>query len=185
MISLMCEFNSGILLDVSFPNSKVFIQDISGIGKDEGVILLDNKPGLSHWVLVMVSNIDTCDFARLTEIEYLSTCYLRVCTYTIIPARDQKALSKKVKYVGAYYRSHSRDNLFNLRWTSSKIFANSFGEIVSINSPIQLFGRYRNYYILYIWASGFLSILDSGRLEVRLSFYCFCLGTRYNNLSSA
>jgi hypothetical protein len=176
MISAMPEFKYG-LVDVSFPNSKIFIRNIFDFRTNEHVLFLDNKPGLYHWVLVLVSNIDTIEFARLTEIKYEVVSYLRFCVYTIMAARDQKVLEKKIKYLGMYYRSQKNDSLLNLRWTSSKIRANEFGEIVSLTSPIRLFGRYGGYDILYVWASGFRNIIANGCLEIRLSFHCFSLGS--------
>jgi len=175
MISLFSEFKSGFV-DVSFPNSKIVIQNILDFVGNKYFDFYTNRTGLCYWAFVLVSNMDFGEFKRLTEVEYGVSSYLRFCVYTIISARDQKTLQKKIKYVGVYYRSQENDNLFNLRWSSSKIFANAFGEIVYLTSPIQLFGRYRNYSILHIWASGFRSSIADGCLEVRLSFHCFCLG---------
>jgi len=183
MISIIPEFKSG-LVDVAFPNSKVTVQEALEFRYNEYMILPENKPSLYHWVLVLISDLNTNEFARLTELNYRFASYLRFRIYTIIPARDQKSLAKRVKWVGRYYRNYGTDNLFNLRWTSSKIRANDFGEIVSLTSPILLFGRYRNYDILYVWSSGFLSSLTDGCLEVRLSFHCFSLGVEYNDLPS-
>jgi hypothetical protein len=178
MISVFSEFKSGFV-DVSFPNSKIVIQNILDFIENKYSVFHTNRPGLCYWVLVLVSNIDFSEFIRVTEVEYGVASYLRFCNYTIIPTRDQKILQRKIKYVGVYYRSHGNDNLFNLRWASSKIFANAFGEIVYLTSPIQLFGRYRNYSILHVWASGFRSSVANGCLEVRLSFHCFYLGKGY------
>ena len=178
MISVFSEFKSGFV-DVSFPNSKVVFQNIFDFVEIKYWRFYTNRPGLCYWVSVLVSNIDFNEFARLTELEYGVASYLNLHNYTIIPARDQRILQKKIKYIGVYYRSYGNNSLFNLRWASSKIFANAFGEIVYLTSPIQLFGRYRNHSILHVWASGFRSSIADGCLEVRLSFHCFYLGKGY------
>ena len=178
MISVFSEFRSGFV-DVSFPNSRIVIENIIDFMKDKNFVFHTNRPGLCYWAFVLVNNMDFSEFKRLTELEYGVASQLRILAYTIISSRDQKTLQKKIKYVGVYYRSHGNDNLFNLRWASSKIFANALGEIVYLTSPIQLFGRYRNYSILHVWASGFRSCIADGYLEVRLSFHCFCLGKGY------
>ena len=178
MISVFAAFKSAFV-DVSFPNSKIVFQNIFDFVENKYWSFHTNRPGLCYWVLVLVRNIDFSELVRVTEVEYGVTSYLRLQAYTIIPVRDQRTLQKKIKYVGVYYRSYGNNNLFNLRWASSKIFSNAFGEIVYLTSPIQLFGRFRNYDISYIWASGFRSSIADGCLEVRLSFHCFCLGKGY------
>jgi len=176
MISVFSEFKSGFV-DVSFPNSKIVIQNILDFMGNKHFDFFVNRTSLCYWVLALDSNMDLREFVRMTELEYGVASQLRLLAYTIIAARDQRTLQKKIKYVGVYYRSYGNDNLLNLRWASSKIFVNDFGEIVYITSPIQLFGRYRNYSILHVWASGFRSSIANGYLEVRLSFHCFSLGS--------
>jgi len=178
MISVFSEFKSGFV-DVSFPNSKIIIQNILDFIQRKYFGFHINRPGLCYWVLVLVSNMDFSEFVRVTEVGYGVAFGLRFQAYTIIPVRDQRTLQKKIKYIGVYYRSYGNNSLFNLRWASSKIFANAFGEIVYLTSPIQLFGRYRNYSILHVWASGFRSSISNGYFEVRLSFHCFYLGKGY------
>jgi len=178
MISVFAEFKSGFV-DVSFPNSKIVLQNIFDFVEAKYWGFHNNRPGLCYWLLVLVSNISFSEFVRVTELEYGVASYLNLHNYTIIFARDQRVLQRRIKHVGVYYRSYRDNNLFNLKWTSSKVIANAFGEIVYLTSPIQLFGRYRNHSILHVWASGFRSSIASGCLEVRLSFHCFYLGKGY------
>jgi len=93
MISIIPEFKSG-LVEVAFSNSKVTVQEALQFRYNEYMILPENKPSLYHWVLVLISSIDTSEFARLTELKYRFASYLRFRIYTIIPARDQKSLAK-------------------------------------------------------------------------------------------
>jgi len=176
MISIMPESESR-LLDVSFPNSKLVVRNIFNFQANKYISFLIDKPDLYHWVLVSISNAEVGEIAKLTEQTYDFAAYSKFGIYTIITARDIEALSKKSNFYSVYARSSYRDRLLNLRWTSSKIRTNSFREIVSLTSPIQLLGSYRGCHVLYVWASGFRSIMSNGYLEVRLSFHCFSLGS--------
>jgi hypothetical protein len=179
MISIMPELKS-CWIEMSFPPSKIIVRNISDFQVDRCVDICINIPDLYHWVLVSVSNTEISELAKLTELPYRVASYLKLHLYTIITAKNRKALKRKSNFYVTYVRSYNRDRLSNLKWTSSKICANDFDEIVSFTSPIQLFGSYRGYNILYVWVSGFRSIIANGYLEVRLSFYCFSLGSGYN-----
>jgi hypothetical protein len=170
MISIMPESESR-LLDVSFPNSKLVVRNIFNFRVNKDISFLIDKPDLYHWVLVSVSNTEVRELAELTKQTYDFAAYSKFGIYTIITAKDVGALSKKSNFYSVYARSFHRDRLLNLRWTSSRIRTNSFREIVSLTSPIQLLGSYRGCHVLYVWASGFRSIMSNGYLEVRLSFH--------------
>ena len=167
-------------VSMSFPPSKVVVRNIWGFWSGKSVNICINKPDLFHWVLVLLSETEISEFAELSKQSYKFVSCLMFLTYTIITVGSQGALRRKLSSRGVYDRSYLDDRLCNVDWTSSMICVNVFDEIVSLTSPIQLFGYYKGYDILPIWISAFRSVLESGYLEVRLSFYFFSLGSACN-----
>ncbi len=174
------------LSDISFPSYKIIFKSLRQFEIRQYVDMCDNKPRLQHWVLVADSKLGVDEFALLTRKSYGLDSHLKFRMYSIFRARSYGDLRKKFRStydsLGSMYRyvRSPKDRLFNLRWTSSKMIVNDFGEIVSFTSPILLFSRYKSDDILVYWASGFRSLLADGRLEVRKSFYCFSLGSGYH-----
>jgi hypothetical protein len=178
MISIMTDGCYGFL-DISFPNVKVFLLDFVVSRVSKCVCMHPDELDLQHWMLVAIRNIRHSEFVELADRFYVADSYSRFNLYSVIRSRSYSDFRRKIRRSWGYIRSFD-DRLSNLRWVSPKMCVNEFDEIVSLSSPILLFGMHRGCIIAKVWFSGLLSLLSRGCLEARSSFHFFSLGTGYN-----
>jgi hypothetical protein len=161
---------------LSFPG---FLVSLNGLNIYRLPIdFLANRPDLEYCCALVETNSPNENLSRRCEIDYLILSDIQFSRYTIIAARTQGKLNKKLSWLGNYGRSSYTDSLSNLKWISAEYhWANRSNKIVkSIDSPILLFDSSRVDNLIWDWCSAFISFLNSGCLNIFVSHRSFSLG---------
>jgi len=148
---------------------------------------LSNRPGLEHCFSVVETSFSIENLSFRFDLSYPLLSDIQFERYTIISARTQGKLNKKLSWLGLYNRSSYVDSLDNLKWISADYhWASSSDKFVKfIDSPILLFDSSRVRNLIWDWCSAFISFLSFGCLNIVVSHGSFHLGRvefRFSNL---
>jgi len=139
---------------------------------------LADRPALEHCYSLLETSSPSENLSRCYEIDYPMLSDIQLGRYTIIAARTQGKLNRKLSWLGGYSRSSYTDSLRNLKWTSAEYhWADCSNKIIkSINSPILLFDSSGVNNLIWDWCSAFISFLNYGCLNIFVSHRSFSLG---------
>jgi len=139
---------------------------------------LANRPDLEHCYALLETNSPNDNLSCRDEIDYPILSDIQFGRYTIMAARTQGKLNRKLSWLGRYNRSSYTDSLSNLRWTSAEYhWADPSNKIIkSIDSPILLFDSSRVNNLIWNWCSAFISFLNYECLNIFVSYRSFSLG---------
>ena len=137
-----------------------------------------NRPDLEHCFAVIETSCPSENLSFRSELNYPLLSDIQFGRHTIISARTQGKLNRKLSWLGVYNRSTYLDSLDNLKWTSAEYhWADYSNKIIkSIDSPILLFDSSRVNNIIWDWCSAFISFLNYGCLNIFVSHRSFSLG---------
>jgi len=148
---------------------------------------LVNRPDLEHCFSVIETNFPNENLYSRSEINYPILSDIQFERYTIISARTQGRLNRKLSWLGLYGRSSYLDRLNNLKWVSAGYHWESYinKTVKFMDSPILIFDSSSVNNLIWDWCSAFISFLSSGSLSTLVSYRSFSLGKiefRFNNL---
>jgi hypothetical protein len=135
-----------------------------------------NRPDLEYCFAAVETNSPNKNLFSRSGMSYPKLSDIQLGRYTIISARTQGKLKRKLSYRGVYSRSSYLDSLNNLRWISAKHHWTIFRTIEFMESPILIFDSSNVNGLTWDWCSAFISFLSSGYLNVRVSYRSFSLG---------
>jgi len=139
---------------------------------------LANRPDLEYCCALVETNSPTENLSCRYEIDYLILSDIQFSRYTIIAAKTQGKLNRKLSWLGRYSRSSYTDSLSNLKWLSAEYYWEDLSNkiINSIASPTLLFDSSVVNNLIWDWCSAFISFLNFGCLKIFVSHRSFSLG---------
>jgi hypothetical protein len=158
---------------LAFPG---FLVSLVGLSNQFSIKFFVNRPGLEHWFLVIKTNSPNENLFRYGQRKFASLSGIHFGRYTIISARTQGKLNRKLNPRGVYERSSYLNNLNNLKWVSVNYCWTSNEIIKFMESPILLFDSSRLSNLALDWCSAFISFLSFGFLNINVSYGSFSLG---------
>jgi len=136
-----------------------------------------NRPDLEHCFAVIETSSSRENLSFRSEISYPLLSDIQFGRYTIISARTQGKLNRKLTWLGLYNRSSYLDSLDNLKWVSANYnWSRHKVAINSIESPILIFDSSCINNLIWDWCSAFISFLAFGFLSISVSYGHFSLG---------
>jgi len=161
---------------LAFPGFLISFKELNTYGIP--IDFLSNRPGLEYCSALLETNFPNENLSRSYEIDYPILSDIQFERYTIIAARTQGKLNRKLSWLGRYIRSSYTDSLSNLKWISAEYhWSNRSDKIIEfIDSPILLFDSSTVNNLIWDWCSAFISFLNFGCLNILVSYRSFSLG---------
>ena len=137
-----------------------------------------NRPDLEHCFAVIETSSPGENLSFRSELSYPLLSDIQFGRYTIISARTQGKLNRKLSWLGVYNRSTYLDSLDNLKWITAEYhWANRSNKTINfIDSPILLFDSSSVNNLIWDWCSAFISFLNYGCLNILVFHRSFSLG---------